>query len=47
LAATTGWIVEGAEGADHPKAGQPWVVAELDGQDLGVDRGGVHRARID
>jgi hypothetical protein len=36
------------EGAGHPQAvGQPWMVAELDGQDLGVDGGRVHIASRD
>jgi hypothetical protein len=38
----------GAEGADHSQAGgQPGMVAELHGQDLGVDRGRVDPATGD
>src|SRR5215213_4229603 len=36
------------KGADRPQpVGQPWVVAELDGQYLGVDRGRIHPCRMD
>jgi hypothetical protein len=36
-----------AEGANDPQTVQARMIAQLDGQDLGVDRGGVHDARGD